>query len=69
MAKPIMIQGTMSNVGKSVLCRRSLPHLEEDGYKTAPLNLRTGIKFYITKRGLGDGRRDNDRKSRIKPRI
>ena len=36
MAKPIMIQGTMSNVGKSVLAGALCRILKEDGYKTAP---------------------------------
>lgn len=41
MAKPIMIQGTMSNAGKSVLAAGLCRIFKEDGYRVAPLNLRT----------------------------
>ena len=36
MAKPIMIQGTMSNAGKSVLTGGLLRVLAQDGVKAAP---------------------------------
>ena len=36
MAKPIMIQGTMSNAGKSVLAAGLCRIFKEDGYRVAP---------------------------------
>ena len=53
MAKPIMIQGTMSNVGKSVLAGALCRILKEDGYKTAPFKSQNmALNSYITKEGL-----------------
>ncbi len=55
MAKPIMIQGTMSNVGKSVLAGALCRILKEDGYKTAPFKSQNmALNSYITKRGTGN---------------
>ena len=57
MAKPIMIQGTMSNVGKSVLAGALCRILKEDGYKTAPFKSQNmALNSYITKEGLEMGR-------------
>ena len=36
MAKNIMIQGTMSNAGKSLLCAGLCRVLRQDGYRVAP---------------------------------
>ena len=36
MAKNIMIQGTMSNAGKSLLCAGLCRILRQDGYRVAP---------------------------------
>ena len=38
MAAPIMIQGTMSNAGKSVLAGGLCRVFHQDGYQVAPLN-------------------------------
>ena len=40
MAKTIMIQGTASNSGKSLVVAGLCRILKQDGYKVAPLNLR-----------------------------
>ena len=57
MAKPIMIQGTMSNVGKIVLAGSLCRILKEDGYKTAPFKSQNmALNSYITKEGLEMGR-------------
>ena len=57
MAKPIMIQGTMSNVGKSVLACALCRILKEHGYKTAPFKSQNmALNSYITKEGLEMGR-------------
>lgn len=53
MAKSIMIQGTMSNVGKSVLAAALCRILKEDGYKTAPFKSQNmALNSYITRDGL-----------------
>lgn len=57
MAKSIMIQGTMSNVGKSVLAAALCRILKEDGYKTAPFKSQNmALNSYITRDGLEMGR-------------
>lgn len=39
MAKNLMIQGTMSNAGKSILTAGILRVLYQDGYRVAPFKL------------------------------
>ena len=57
MAKPIMIQGTMSNVGKSVLAGGLCRILKQDGYSVAPFKSQNmALNSYITKDGLEMGR-------------
>ena len=41
MAKAIMIQGTMSNAGKSLLAAGLCRIFKQDGYKVAPFKSRT----------------------------
>ncbi|MBE5961376.1 MAG: cobyric acid synthase [Lachnospiraceae bacterium] len=57
MAKSIMIQGTMSNAGKSFLVAGLLRILKQDGYKVAPFKSQNmALNSYITEEGLEMGR-------------
>lgn len=57
MAKPIMIQGTMSNAGKSLLTAGLCRIFKQDGYKTAPFKSQNmALNSYITDDGLEMGR-------------
>ncbi len=57
MAKSIMIQGTMSNVGKSLLAAGLCRVLKQDGYKVAPFKSQNmALNSYITEDGLEMGR-------------
>lgn len=57
MARPIMIQGTMSNVGKSVLAGGLCRVLRQDGVKAAPFKSQNmALNSYITRDGLEMGR-------------
>lgn len=57
MAKPIMIQGTMSNAGKSILTGGLCRVLRQDGYKVAPFKSQNmALNSFITKEGLEMGR-------------
>ena len=56
-AKVIMIQGTMSNAGKSFLTAGLCRIFHQDGYKTAPFKSQNmALNSYITKDGLEIGR-------------
>ncbi len=51
-AKPIMIQGTMSNAGKSLICAALCRIFAKDGYRVAPFKSQNmALNSYIT----GDG--------------
>ena len=57
MAKNIMIQGTMSNAGKSLLCAGLCRILKQDGYRTAPFKSQNmALNSFITKEGKEMGR-------------
>lgn len=56
-AKPIMIQGTMSNAGKSLLCAALCRIFRQDGYSVAPFKSQNmALNSYITGEGLEMGR-------------
>ena len=57
MAKPIMIQGTMSNAGKSLVAAGLCRVLKQDGYKVCPFKSQNmALNSFITKEGLEMGR-------------
>ena len=57
MAKVIMIQGTMSNAGKSVIAAGLCRIFADDGYRTAPFKSQNmALNSYITREGLEMGR-------------
>lgn len=57
MAGSIMIQGTMSNAGKSLIAAGICRILKQDGYKVAPFKAQNmALNSYITKEGLEMGR-------------
>ena len=56
-AKPIMIQGTMSNAGKSLLCAALCRIFKQDGYRVAPFKSQNmALNSFITDEGLEMGR-------------
>ena len=57
MAKVIMIQGTMSNAGKSLLTAGLCRIFRQDGYRVAPFKSQNmALNSYITSEGLEMGR-------------
>lgn len=57
MAKSIMIQGTMSSAGKSLLVAGLCRILKQDGYRVAPFKSQNmALNSYITSEGLEMGR-------------
>jgi adenosylcobyric acid synthase len=57
MTKPIMIQGTMSNAGKSLICAGLCRVFAQDGYRVAPFKSQNmALNSYITGEGLEMGR-------------
>ncbi len=56
-AKPIMIQGTMSNAGKSLLCAALCRIFRQDGYRVVPFKSQNmALNSFITDEGLEMGR-------------
>ena len=56
-AKPIMVQGTMSNAGKSLLCAALCRIFHQDGYRTVPFKSQNmALNSFITSEGLEMGR-------------
>ncbi len=57
MAKPIMLQGTMSNVGKSLLTAALCRIFRQDGYSAAPFKSQNmALNSFVTAEGLEMGR-------------
>ncbi len=57
MAKNIMIQGTMSNAGKSLITAGLLRVLKQDGHRAAPFKSQNmALNSFITREGLEMGR-------------
>lgn len=55
--RPIMIQGTMSNAGKSLLCAGLLRVFSQDGFRCAPFKAQNmALNSFITPDGLEIGR-------------
>ena len=55
--KCLMIQGTASSVGKSVLCSAFLRIMRQDGWRAAPFKAQNmSLNSYVTKEGLEMGR-------------
>src|SRR5699024_12650895 len=72
MAKPIMIQGTMSNAGKSILAGGLCRVFRQDGNRTAPFKSQNmALNSFITEDGLemGIAQVMQDEEAGIAPRV
>lgn len=72
MAKRIMIQGTMSNAGKSLICAGLCRIFHQDGYKAAPFKSQNmALNSFITDDGLEMGRAQvvQAEAAKIRPRV
>ena len=57
MAKCIMIQGTMSNAGKSLVCAGLCRIFKQDGYRVAPFKSQNmALNSFVTRDGKEMGR-------------
>ena len=57
MAKNILIQGTMSNAGKSILCAGLCRIFRQDGYRVAPFKSQNmALNSFSTAAGVDMGR-------------
>lgn len=57
MANPIMIQGTMSSAGKSLMCAGLCRIFKQDGFQVAPFKSQNmALNSYVTSEGLEMGR-------------
>ena len=56
--KSLMVQGTASSVGKSVLCAALLRILKQDGWRVAPFKAQNmALNSFVTKDGAEVGHR------------